>query len=308
MTRARWTRCWTSTSRRPGPYESGRGGNFAAAPPDRVQLVGVIVPKSPSASSLMPAVKNRVSGSPFAPPLPNSSAQRPSIESLPCGRGVERAAVLEVPVPHLLVGVDLPVAEVADQQVAAEPAERIRCPGEAPRSVELPVLGNPAEELPVAGRRRPRNRAPDRAPRRPIRAAASAYVTKTRSPIVWIPKGAKSLGSLGVDKRSGSVHLIPAAVEHVDPALGEVRRVQPRAGRAIRDGETLEHGPRRRHVHRDERSRRAAAPRADGPVLAVEDEVRRPERRRASRRPDLELACDPGEHRAGRSARNALSV
>src|SRR3954471_17840606 len=64
-------------------------------------------------------------------------------------RGVECAAVLELAVPQLPVGVDLPVAEVADQQVAAKAAERRRGLGDPPRSVELPVLGNATEELPV---------------------------------------------------------------------------------------------------------------------------------------------------------------
>ena len=55
----------------------------------------------------------------------------------------------EVTVPHLLVRIDLPVAEVADEQVAAEAAERVRGEGEPPRSVELPVLGDATQELPV---------------------------------------------------------------------------------------------------------------------------------------------------------------
>ena len=111
-----------------------------------------------------------------------------------------------------------------------------------------------------------------------------------------------------VDERAGRVHRVPAAVEHVDAAvpgpLGEVRGVEPRPRGAVRDGEPLEHGTRRRHCH--ERGRRADAPRADRAVLAVEDEVRRPDRGRARRRPDLELARDPGEHRSGRISGDAL--
>src|SRR5437870_1716639 len=39
--------------------------------------------------------------------------------------------MLELPVRQFLVGIDLPVAEVADEQVAAEAAERRRRPREA---------------------------------------------------------------------------------------------------------------------------------------------------------------------------------
>src|SRR6476620_11330452 len=73
----------------------------------------------------------------------------PVDRELPVLCGAERAAVLEAAVPHLRVGVDLPVAEVADQQVAAKAAERLRRLREPPRGVELPVLGYPTQELPV---------------------------------------------------------------------------------------------------------------------------------------------------------------
>src|SRR5205823_12669319 len=66
------------------PPTGGGGGRGGAGPPPpppvpRVQLAGVILPKSPSASSFGPAVKYSVCGSPFEPALPNSSAQSPSI-------------------------------------------------------------------------------------------------------------------------------------------------------------------------------------------------------------------------------------
>ena len=107
------------------------------------------MPKSPSASSLMPAVKYRVSGLPFLPELPNSSAQSPSIESLPCfaTRSVPRCS--KRPFVLLLVGVDVPVAEVADEQVAAEAAERRRCQGEPPGALSCPCWATRREELPV---------------------------------------------------------------------------------------------------------------------------------------------------------------
>src|SRR5436190_18540780 len=57
----------------------------------------------------------------------------------------ERAAVLEDPGADLGVGVDPAVAEVADEQVAAEAAERGRRPREAPRRIQLAVLRDPLE-------------------------------------------------------------------------------------------------------------------------------------------------------------------
>ena len=44
------------------------------------------------------------------------------------------------------VGADLTVTEVADQQIAAEAPEVRRRPGDAPRSVELPVRRDAAQE------------------------------------------------------------------------------------------------------------------------------------------------------------------
>ena len=222
-------------------------------------------------------------------------------------RGVERAAVLEVAVRHLLVGVDLPVAEVADEQVAAEAAERRRSPGEPPRGVELPVLGDAAEELPVEVV--DVDDAQPTAVRLVVRPGLLLAVGH-EDPVAdrLDPERAVVLREPRIDERAGRAHRVPAPVEHIDATVpgpfGEVRGVEPRPGRPVRDGETLVHGPGRRHRH--ERGRRADAPRADGAVLAVEDEVRRPERRRAHRRPDLELARDPGEHRSGRVAGNAL--
>ena len=55
--------------------------------------------------------------------------------------------MLEVSVVELLVGVDLAVAEVADQQVAAKATEAGRGEREPPRCVELPVLRNPCKQV-----------------------------------------------------------------------------------------------------------------------------------------------------------------
>src|SRR5438067_5748227 len=144
-------------------------------------------------------------------------------------RGVERAAVLEVAVRHLLVSVDLPVAEVADEQVASEAAERRGCPGEAPRSVELPVLGDSAEELPVevVG-------IDDAEPPAVRLVSRPGLLLAVRDEDAIAdgldPERCEMLREPRVDESSGSVHMVPAAVEHVDaPLVGEVRGVQPRS-------------------------------------------------------------------------------
>src|SRR5262249_49275315 len=89
----------------------------------------------------------------------------------------------------------------------------------------------------------------------------------------------EALREIRIDERSGGVDGVPAAVEHVDLRVGEVRGVEPRTGGAVRDREALELGAVR-GWDGHERGRRWAAPRADGPVLRVEDEGRGSERGR----------------------------
>src|SRR5207248_4298418 len=61
---------------------AGGAAPYTAPSASRVQLAGLIFPKSPSASSFGPAVKKSVFASPLLPELPNSSAHRPSIAIL----------------------------------------------------------------------------------------------------------------------------------------------------------------------------------------------------------------------------------
>ena len=92
----------------------------------------VIVPNRPSASSLMPAAKNRVLGSPPDPPLPKRKPHRPSIW---IGALV---SLFSWPSQHAggREGADLPITEVADENVAVEVAEGRRGHGKTPRGVE----------------------------------------------------------------------------------------------------------------------------------------------------------------------------
>src|SRR6266571_7757252 len=59
------------------------------------------------------------------------------------------ASVFELPVWQLFVGVDLPVAEVADEEIAAEAAEVRRGKRKPPRRVELSVLRDTGEQIAV---------------------------------------------------------------------------------------------------------------------------------------------------------------
>ena len=56
------------------------------------------------------------------------------------------AGVLEA-APDLPIGVDLPIAEVADEKIAAETAEARGSQRKAPGSVQLTVLGDAAEQV-----------------------------------------------------------------------------------------------------------------------------------------------------------------
>src|SRR6266567_1102108 len=104
------------------------------------------------------------------------------------------------------------------------------------------------------------------------------YVTNTREPIVWMPKGAKPAGSFGSTKA-------PGAVTRFHPP-------SKTSTRALWKSVAYSRGP-------DGRTGRATAPRADRPGLAGEDERRRAERCWADRRAHLELARDSGEDGAG---------
>src|SRR5207245_5538263 len=80
-----------------------------------------------------------------------SELQRPQPvdrELLPV-HGPERADQLPGPVRQLLERVDMPVAEVADQEIAAEGAEGCGGHREAPWGVQLAMLRDACEQVPV---------------------------------------------------------------------------------------------------------------------------------------------------------------
>src|SRR5205085_3678500 len=87
------------------------------------------------------------SGGPVVAALPE--LERPeAVDRQRLAAVVARLALMgEVPVV-LGIGVDLAIAEVPDEEVAREAPERVRRERQAPRSVQLAVLGDAAEEIP----------------------------------------------------------------------------------------------------------------------------------------------------------------
>src|SRR5262249_38604070 len=74
-----------------------------------------------------------------------SAARRAAITAAVVAGRVHQPAVLLVLVLEA-EGVDAPVAEVADEEIAAEAPELRRCERQAPRRVEPPAARDPAEE------------------------------------------------------------------------------------------------------------------------------------------------------------------
>ena len=144
-------------------------------------------------------------------------------DSLPSG-----SDALVRPVGLRGVGVDLAVTEVSDEEIAAEPAEVARGERQAPRGIELPAGCDPAQKhavgvepideaealaLDIVLRSRVLLRVADED------LASDLLDTERREP-GWDPR---------IDEPARQRHVAEAAVEDVDPAVVEVRRVQ--AGR-----------------------------------------------------------------------------
>src|SRR2546426_7608762 len=169
--------------------------------------------------------------------------------------GVERAAVLELALPVAfrgVEGVDAAVAEVADEQVAAEEAEVARREGEPPRRVELALGRDPSEQV-AGGIERIHESMPlardivvsGRVLQRVGHVNGAADVPDA--------EGCVAGGEIGVRKRAGwQGDGVEGTVEHVDGARAEVRHVEEVAGRRARDREALVHRAVRRVVHGDD--------------------------------------------------------
>ena len=154
---------------------------------------------------------------------------------------------VQAPLPvGLAERVDPSVAEVGDEQVAAEAAERARRERDSPRLVQARRAADLRDELPVevelvdvaAGRRVvPVHR---RAP----------HVRHEDVPTDRVDAERRVPGrNAAVDERAATFHTAPAIVVDVDPSVVEVGRVDPLAG----DREPAEDGGFPRLVDDDER-------------------------------------------------------
>src|SRR5262249_52771481 len=153
---------------------------------------------------------------------------------------------LPVSVGLPLVRVDLPVAEVADQQVAADAAEHRRRHRHAPRRIERALAGHAAEQV-SAGVEHVDEAEPRARYVEPLRLVLLRVGDEERATEVLDVERREALRDLLVDKGVGVAHQVEAAVEDVDAGVVEVGGVQLVAGdrepgvdgadtRTIRDG------------------------------------------------------------------------
>src|SRR6266576_3155396 len=111
----------------------GRGGAAACAPPLRWSVgVGVDLAEEPVVLAVRPRGEEQRARRPVVPTLADLERPEPVDRQRFPARVAELAAVLEVAVAEFGIGVDLPVAEVADEQVAGDAAEARRREREPP--------------------------------------------------------------------------------------------------------------------------------------------------------------------------------
>src|SRR5256712_9115772 len=143
-------------------------------------------------------------------------------------RGPERADELPCPVRQLLERVDVPVAEVADEQVAAEGAEAGGGHREAPRGIQLAVLRDAREQVPV------RVEGVDEAEALAVELVIRAwhlFRERHEDPRVdrLDPKRCVAAREVRIREPTGSPDGRPRRIEDVNPRVMEVGRVELRA-------------------------------------------------------------------------------
>ena len=199
---------------------------------------------------------------------PPQAADRDRLAVRVVQRAVERPALRRA-----AERVDVPVAEVADEQIAAEAAERARCERDAPRRVQRAALCDACDEVPEA--------------------VELVDVPACRV-VVAVDRRATDVGDehvavdrvdaerrvpgrdLRVDERAGHADAPPARVIDVHARVVEVGRVHAVA----EDRDAAEDRGRRRLVDDHDclvrpAGRHGRRPRAQHPVLARVDEARR---------------------------------
>ena len=264
------------------------------------------VPKRPSASPLVPAVKNKVLVGPAPAPLPNARPHRPSILiGLPLASGKLAGGCESVRATlRELEGIDPAVAEVSDQQVATELPEVAGCHGNAPGRVERPSRRDPLEQ--VAAGVEDVNEAETLACDVIVLGGVLLGVGDEQETLRGArqresldPEGSESLGELGIGECArGESHLLERAVEHVNLAGVEVRGEQEVGSTTVRQCQALVNRAGAavwiglgRVVNLQDRGIEtcgaAGIPAGDRTVLSGEDEIR-PER---SGRPGTRTYC-----------------
>ena len=213
------------------------------------------------------------------------SPHRPSIVIGP-PTGLDE--LTEVLAGRRVVGVDPPVAEVADEDVAAERAERRRRHRHGPRRVEPVAADEPLEQVAVRAEHVDE----------PIAGTGGVIVLRRillRERHVELATDVvdSERGEPGRDRGIGeAVDEGEVAVEHVDRPEPEVARVQELAGRGVHEREALVDGADvtgavrcGRPVDCDHGVGRidVRVPALDGSVFGREQEERRGRRRRPSR-------------------------
>src|SRR5439155_4583189 len=138
-------------------------------------------------------------------------------------------------------GVDLPIAEVADKQVAAKAAEAGRGDGQPPGRIELTASDDATEE--VTRRCEHVDEAKALAGDVVLRVSVLLGVgDEERAIDVLDPEWPEARGDPRVDEGAGWRYQVEVAVEHVHPGVVEVRRVEEVAGSRRGDGEALVDG------------------------------------------------------------------
>src|SRR2546423_812665 len=146
--------------------------------------------------------------------------------------------MLEVPVGRFGVSVDLSIAEVANEEIAAEAAEVRRSEGNSPRCVELTMLRDPREQRAggVVDVYEPPTLSVDLVDR--ISVLFSVGDEDARSDRLY-PERRVAGWQVRVDERSRARHEVEGRVEHIDTTVVEVRRIEPVARRRRGEREAL---------------------------------------------------------------------
>src|SRR5262245_10916774 len=176
---------------------------------------------------------------------------------------------------HRIERVDLArdEAEIADQQIAAEFAERRRGEGDAPWRREFAAYDQRAHEIAVRveHRHRPVSLGRGNLGRAPGWRIGDVYLTADGLHVEW---DERPDGRRGRERACTEIHGSERPIEDVDTTLGGVGGIEAGPRRAVCDSQPRVHRPRRRRLYLRRRAR-AVVPRGDGAVQVGKDEAGR---------------------------------